>query len=182
LHGRRAMSEGPLLFFTLLSLWLVLRERPSTVGAALALAAAIAAKATAVVVVPAVLLGVLLAPGGPRAAWQRCAPFVGALALGLWALHPSAWSAPLAGVQAMQAARAAFLAEQAAFVSSAAPHLLLGGPGLRLLATIYHLFFAPPAYADVGQYAAATAAAESAYAALPLNTGWHSGSLPINLV
>jgi 4-amino-4-deoxy-L-arabinose transferase-like glycosyltransferase len=189
LHGRRAMSEGPLLLFTVLTVWLVLRDRPNPVWVGLALAAAVASKLTALTLLPVAVVGLWLpagqalrGPGGWRPAWRRLAVFGVAAVLGLWALHPSLWPAPVAGLRAMQAARQSFFTEQAAFVQAVAPHVSWQGPGLRTLGMIYHTYFAPLAYADVGQYAAATAASEQRYAAMPLNLGWHTASLPLNLI
>jgi 4-amino-4-deoxy-L-arabinose transferase-like glycosyltransferase len=190
LHGRRAMSEGPLLFFTLLTIWLLARPRPRLALAALALAAAVASKLTALSLLPVALAATLLNAGEPllaRPAWlatlaRRLAIFALVFGLSLWALHPSLWSAPLGGLQAMRGARSAFLSEQTAFVEAVAPYARLASPGLRGLALVYHVFLAPPAYADVGQYSAATAAAEARYAANPLNLGWHTSNLSLNFV
>ncbi len=188
LHGRRAMSEGALLFFSLLTLWLLLRPRPQPLLAGLALAAAIAAKLSAVALLPAALLALALPVGHAltlpawRAPVRQWAFFAVALALGLWVLHPSLWVAPWAGLQAMGAARETFFAGQAAFFESVAPHVRLAQPGLRALSLVYHVYFAPPAFADVGQYAAATAPAEQQYTAMLLNQGWHTRQLSFNLV
>ncbi len=189
LHGRRAMSEGPLLFFSLLTLWLLLRDRPNPLLVALALAAAVASKLTALTLLPVAALALVL-PIGPDAhgrGWmrptaRRLALFGCALVLALWVLHPPLWASPLTGLQAMRLARQDFLAEQTAFVQSIAPHARLAGPGLRGLSMLYHLYFAPLAYADVGGYALATAAAEQRYAALPLHEGLHGGGWPLNFV
>jgi 4-amino-4-deoxy-L-arabinose transferase-like glycosyltransferase len=190
LHGRRAMSEGPLLFFTLLTVWLLARPRPRLGLAAAALAAAIAAKLTAVALLPVAVFALLVGSGEAGRPW---APRAGALArraalfsvvflVSLYVVHPALWRSPLAGIGAMRTARAQFLGEQAAFVQAVAPRVRLATPSLRLLAAVYHVFVAPPAYADVGNYAAATAAHEARYAANSLNTGWHTGSLSVNFV
>lgn len=187
LHGRRAMSEGPLLFFTVLTLWLLLRPRPAPLLAGLALAAAVASKLTTLSLLPVAVAALFLASADPRTnpprrRWLPLALLLGAFTLGLVALHPSLWSSPLAGLEAMRAARQTFLVEQSAFVQAIAPHVLLGSVGLRALAQLYHVYLAPLAYADVGNYAEATAAAERHYAALVANTGWHTPSLSFNMV
>jgi 4-amino-4-deoxy-L-arabinose transferase-like glycosyltransferase len=190
LHGRRAMSEGPLLFFTLLTVWLLARPRPRLALAAVTLAAAFAAKLTALTLVPVAAVALLISAGAPNltrrrrvvALARRATTFAVVFLASLYALHPALWTSPLAGIDAMRAARAQFLSEQTAFVQAAAPQARLASPGLRLLAAVYHVFYAPLAYADVGNYAAATAEAETRYAASGFNTGWHSGSLALNLV
>jgi hypothetical protein len=182
------MSEGSLLFFSLLTLWLLLRPRPQPLLVGLALAAAIAAKLTGVALLPVALLALAMPAGGALAlaAWRtpvrKLALFAVALGLGLWALHPSLWLAPWAGLQAMGAARESFFAGQTSFLDNVAPHVRLAQPGLRALSLLYHLYFAPPAFADVGQYAAATASAEQQYAAQLINQGWHTSQLSFNLI
>jgi 4-amino-4-deoxy-L-arabinose transferase-like glycosyltransferase len=188
LHGRRAMSEGPLLFFTVLTVWLLLRPRPQPVLAALALAAAVASKLTALALLPLAVAALWPNAWDGRAARLRtlAAGFRGlalfglTLTLALWAFYPALWVSPVTGLQAMGAARAVFLDEQAAMLQSVAPHVFLSQPGLRVLGLLYHTYFAPLAYADVGNYAAALAAAEDRYAAQALNVGWHTDHLPLN--
>src|SRR5207244_3969806 len=53
--------------------------------------------------------------------------------------------------------------------------------GARLFGMLYHVYFAPPAFWDVPNYAAQTALAEQRYLTNPLQMGWHTRSLSINL-
>lgn len=188
LHGRRAMSEGPLLFFGVLAVWLAVWaatrtaassspatgrpwQRPLLIAAGLGAAAALAgaAKLTGWAVLPVTALAALAAPALRR--WLR--PAVGLLsaALAALALNPALWLAPAAGLRAMAAARADLLRQQAQALGGAAPGLLLDGPAERLAAQIYHTYLAPLAYWDIPNYAAETAAAESRYQANPLHAG-----------
>ncbi|MCC6189362.1 MAG: hypothetical protein IT318_10020 [Anaerolineales bacterium] len=194
LHGRRAMSEGPLLFFSLLAFWIALRwpRWPLVVAAGAALAGL--AKLTGLSLLPPTALAVLTAPplGPGRAAPGRSrigalAAFAVAFALLTWALNPSLWSSPLSGLRAMAAARQTLQASQTAEIQAAGASLALATPPRRALAMLYHSYWAPLAYWDIPNYAADTAAAEALYQQSWLNRGWRAptaaGALPAgNLV
>src|SRR4029079_16159971 len=65
LQGRRAMAEGPLVFFGLLTIWLLLsrpRQRPEFAGASAALT--VASKLTGLAMAPIAALALWLAPLG----------------------------------------------------------------------------------------------------------------------
>jgi 4-amino-4-deoxy-L-arabinose transferase-like glycosyltransferase len=195
LHGRRAMAEAPLLFFSLAAVWLVLRwpRQPILAGALTALA--VASKLTALSLLPVAGIALLwrqtsAASGqsGWRSRWDWRAglrslllyvtTFVG---IG-WLLTPPLWSQPMAGLAAMVSARGQLIAGQAGALGAAAPGQVLGSVGERLFAMLYHVFFAPPAFWDIPNYAAQTRAAELAYLAAPFQAGWHTTSLGNNLV
>jgi hypothetical protein len=183
LHGRRAMSEGPLLLLMLLAAWLVVRAPRKWPVACMAAALALAAKVTAVAVLPALAAGLVLAgakgSSGSQAETNRARPWLAAaarLAAGAavvvvtwWAVNPALWAQPVAGLRAMVRERSAFMALQQGAADTFAPGLVLASPGERAAATLYHVFFAPPAYWDVANYAEQTRAAEERYAALPLH-------------
>jgi 4-amino-4-deoxy-L-arabinose transferase-like glycosyltransferase len=189
LHGRRAMSEGPLLFFILLTLWLVLvaPRRPALWGAAAALA--VAAKLTALSLLPVLALALCWPRPGANGwrAWLNrqqvtraglcAATFVVLSAV----LSPFLWSQPLAGLAAMIDARRQLLTNQTGALAAAGSIQVAATLPQRLFAMLYHVFFAPPAFSDISNYAPQTAAAEQRYLSLPLQTGWHSTSLSFNL-
>jgi 4-amino-4-deoxy-L-arabinose transferase-like glycosyltransferase len=182
LHGRRAMSEGPLLCFSLLAIWAALRlaHRPALAGAAAALAGA--AKLTGLGVLPAVGLAVLF-PAGQKAGrvhWltQRSPMVILFVAFGLasWALSPALWFDPAGGLQVMVTTRRTLLDNQSAAVAAAGPSLYLAGPARRGLAVLYHTFWAPLAFWDIPNYAAETSAAERTYLQSWLNRGWRGAT------
>jgi 4-amino-4-deoxy-L-arabinose transferase-like glycosyltransferase len=178
LHGRRAMSEGPLLFFSLLAIWaaLHLARRPILAGVAAALAGA--AKLTGLSTVPAVAVAVIFPPEANegRARWRaRLAALLSlAIAFGLvsWTTNPTLWADPVGGLRAMTTARQTLLASQSAAIAAAGPSLYLAGPARRGLAMLYHTYWAPLDFWDIPNYAAETRAAEQAYLRSWLNHGW----------
>jgi 4-amino-4-deoxy-L-arabinose transferase-like glycosyltransferase len=178
LHGRRAMSEGPLLFFSLLAIWAALRlaRRPILAGAAAALAGA--AKLTGLSTVPAVAVAVIFTPGADegRANWRDRLAALASLAIAFgvvsWATNPTLWADPVGGLRAMATARQTLLASQSAAIAAAGPSLYLAGPVRRGLAMLYHTYWAPLDFWDIPNYAAETRAAEQAYLRGWLNHGW----------
>ncbi|MCC7359369.1 MAG: hypothetical protein IT317_07825 [Anaerolineales bacterium] len=181
LHGRRAMSEGPAVLTVLVAVWVMLRwgRRVVCVGAAVAVAAA--AKLTGLALLPAGLTAAALAPPRSwRAALRRAGVAALACAAAGWLLNPALWAAPALGLAAMQAARADLLAAQVSALQAAGGPVLTG-PAERLAALIYQLFFAPLAYWELPNYAAATAAAEAAYQARPWLTLFHAAPATANL-
>jgi 4-amino-4-deoxy-L-arabinose transferase-like glycosyltransferase len=193
LHGRRAMAEGPLLFFILAAIWLVLYypRQPLLWGGAAAFA--VASKLSALFLLPVLGLALLWRqPGeaGKQTGWrgwanrQRLENIVMCAAsfVGLsWLLTPSLWAQPIGGIAAMWAARQQLMASQTGTLSVAATVQVAASLPARLFAMLYHTYFAPPAFWDVANYAQQTAAAERSYLAVPLQVGWHTTSLSFNL-
>ena len=194
LHGRRAMSEGPLLFFTLATVWLVL-YRPRQVwlwGAAAALA--VAAKLSGLALLPVLAAGSLWRPSGEKIAAAQSAwtawlarrsgrLFAGAasFAAACYLLTPALWAQPVQGISAMLLVRQQLSGSMTGALSAAAPSQVSRSLGDRLFAMLYHVYFAPPAFWDVPNYAAQTASAEQSYLAAPIQVGWHTRLLNLNL-
>jgi hypothetical protein len=183
LHGRRGMSEGLAVFALLLAVWVIVRlgQRPAAVGAAVAVAAA--AKLTGVALLPAAVLAVLVARRG--AGWAAVLKALVWLGLSsvvcAWILYPALWAAPGAGLAAMATARGQLLAAQTTALRAAGGPVV-AGPALQTVALIYHLYFAPLAFWELPNYAAATAAAEARYLALPWQNLFHTPAFASNLV
>ncbi|MBN1439656.1 MAG: phospholipid carrier-dependent glycosyltransferase [Anaerolineales bacterium] len=185
LHGRRAMSEAGLLFGMILTVALLLERRriaarffreigwPLSVGAALALSAS--AKYSGLLIAPVVLAAMFLETG-EESVWRvflRGLARSGVTAAGFLAvfllLNPVYWCDPLGALAATVAERQCLLAEQVQALRAAAPMSLLESVPIRLMGAFYEWFVAPPAFWEIPNYADATAAAERAYLALPLN-------------
>jgi 4-amino-4-deoxy-L-arabinose transferase-like glycosyltransferase len=190
LHGQRAMAEGPLLLFALGTIWLLLYAPRMPVLIGLSIALAVNAKLTALALLPVAALALFVnpasAPGVP--AQGRRMRWITLLALGASFLvssllfNPVLWAAPLEGLAAMARARQELLSSQAAALRVTAPGMVLDRVSQRLLAMLYHVYFAPPAFWDVPNYAAQTRLAELSYLGVPLQAGWHTTSLATNLV
>jgi 4-amino-4-deoxy-L-arabinose transferase-like glycosyltransferase len=186
LHARRAMGESALLFGMILTVAVVLEQKPAAgrwvrnlgvplwTGAALAVAAL--AKYSGLLLAPVALAGMFVSTGesSPRRLVLRGAARCGVLLLGFLAVFlaadPVFWCHPFGTLSAVAAERQRLLAQQVITLRAAAPALFLDTPLRRLLGVFYELFFAPLAIWDVPNYAAMTAAAGRAYLASPLNT------------
>ncbi|MGB7539006.1 MAG: phospholipid carrier-dependent glycosyltransferase, partial [Anaerolineales bacterium] len=193
LHGRRAMSESALLFGMILTIAVLMEQKresgrgarrfgfPLMAGAALALAAL--AKYSGLLLAPVALAGMFFFTGesSPRKIFLQGIARCGVMILGFLSvflvLNPVFWCDPAGTLSAVVAERQRLMGEQLAGLQSAAPGVVLGTPGLRLLAVPYELFIAPLAFWEIPNYAAQTAAAERAYLAQPFNT-LINGGLP----
>jgi 4-amino-4-deoxy-L-arabinose transferase-like glycosyltransferase len=186
LHARRAMSESALLFGMILTVAVVLEQKrdagrwirglgfPLLAGAALGVAAL--AKYSGLLAAPAALAGMFLYTGerSPRKVMLRGLARSGVMLLAFLAVflafNPVFWCDPLGTLSAVVGERQRLLALQVLTLRTAAPASVLDTLPQRLLGVFFELFFSPLAIWDVPNYAAATAAAEQAYLASPLNT------------
>lgn len=175
LHARRAMAEAALLTSVLFALWSFLHtgHRPWLAG--LGLAAAFNAKQTAILLLPVAMLAALWHTPSEASPARRpaltaslaLAQCLGVFILLTLALNPVFWRAPLmAGRQALLA-RQALAAAQQTDTQRLAPEHALVSQSQRAAALLANLYFAPPAFAEWGNYRAETAAAEAAYLAIP---------------
>ena len=188
LHGRRAMAEGPLVFFGLLTIWLLLsrpRQRPEFAGASAALT--VASKLTGLAMAPIAALALWLAPLGKLPAdWctrlKSLLWFAASFVAALFLLSPALWSAPFAGLQALADTRQDLLSVQSAALRVATPGLVADSLGARAVGILYQVYFAPLAFWDLPNYSAQTRPAELAYLAQPLHSGWHTPLLTTNLI
>jgi hypothetical protein len=194
LHTRRAMAEGALTFSILLALWSFLDgwKRPWLAG--LGMAMALNAKHSTLALLPvgmlAVAWGVFLPATGLLGARLRKA-LVNLLIYGAMitlitlVLNPFYWRDPLAAARVSIKERNDLLERQVADTLRLAPENALLIPGQRTVALLANLFVLPPAFAEVGQYQAYTAAAEQAYLATPGNDllrGMAGGGVMLGLV
>jgi hypothetical protein len=175
LHDRRAMAEAALTFGVLFALWSCLagKKRPWLVG--LGLAVAFNAKQTGLALLPVGLLAVALPEPGIQPSknpgWLRLVGAWGQLlvvfGLVTWLLNPFMWRQPIQAIQAASAERQDLQKKQAADYKRLVPGVALDSPSRRLAALLANLYFAPPAFAEAGNYSEQTHAAEQAYLANP---------------
>jgi len=178
LHGRRAMSEGPMLFTALLAFWWIVREpqRPALTGLGAALAAA--AKLTGLSLLAVALFAGAFRPStdtttsSSSSLWGfRIRALAWCLAIFVTVtllLNPVLWGSPISALEAMGEARQKLHAAQVTMTRLVAPTHILEQSSLRLLAMLYHVYFAPLAFWDIPNYANQTQPAELHYLSLPL--------------
>lgn len=173
LHTRRAMAEPALLFCELLFLWAVIRLKKHRWLAAIPLALAVCAKQSTA---PLALIGLLAIWWPPREqtfSWKNSllqTAAYGALFLAiLFALNPFLWHDPFGAAVAAVDERSALMADQLRSLAALQLTLADQSAAARLLGLAAQLFVTPPAFADVGNYLAATRASEQTYLANPLN-------------
>jgi 4-amino-4-deoxy-L-arabinose transferase-like glycosyltransferase len=186
LHARRAMSESALLLGIILVVAVVLEQKkaagrwaravwmPLLVGAALAFA--VLAKYSGLLLVPVALAGMFLGTGEttPRRIVLRGMARCGVMLLGFLVVflvcNPVFWCDPMGTLSAVLTERQRLLGEQVNALRTAAPALILGSLPMRLIAVLYELFLAPLAFWDIPNYAEMTAAAERAYLSQPFHS------------
>ncbi len=167
LHGRRAVSEGAVVFTAALTLCslLFLQKRPWLTGFPAALA--FCAKYSLGALAPVGLVAVLWQPGKRKAAIAReaavyCLIFIVVTVL----LNPFLWAHPLQALGDALQNRADLAQRQV----SDRPAQALTSPGLKLISLAGSLYLTPPLYEETGNYTQALQAEEQAYASNPLHS------------
>jgi hypothetical protein len=204
LHGRRAMAEGALLFFSLLAVWGIGRLASAVgkrgraplklgllgLGAGALIGLAVSSKQSGLALLPVALAAVTLPglrpDGGLSLRRRLLALFTTWLGLGLgcglafWALNPALYREPVGGLQAMISSRAELLREQTVAQSAALPETITPDPVSRLQAAVREIYFRPPAIWDVPIYRERQLPEAEVYFAQPfsrLTGGWLWGAL-----
>ncbi len=196
LHGRRAMSESALMFGMVLTVTLILEVKASSgrvrrmiaapvlVGTALALA--ISAKLSGLLVVPVAIAGIIAMEREfyPLRAvilriLVRLAVMTLAFLIIFLLLNPLYWCHPAAALTAVAGSRDDLLGAQLNALRMSAPGIVLDSLWLRFAAVFYEPFLAPLAFWDIPNYAAATGAAERAYLSNPIQSLTSGGIIPV---
>ena len=164
--GRRAVSEGTLVFTSSLTLFSLLyaHKRPWLTGPPAGLA--FCAKHSLGALAPIGLLAIFWQPRVPLAVRLRQAAFfIGLYAVVVIALNPFAWQHPLAALQDAAENRRVLAANQTAD----RPEQALTTHGLRIIGMLGALYLTPPILAETANYVKDTQAQDLAYLANPFN-------------
>jgi len=176
LHGRRAMSEGVLLFSLGFFLWAATRQKRQPWLIGLAFAFALNSKHTALALLPAALYAVSLVPDQKNTLTKsggRILQF-GLVAAALTILlNPFYWQRPLQALGVGLDARMSLARQQGI------DHLAPGGwdqldVGQRAAALLANTFVAVPQTEEVGNYLKATQQSRQEYLTNPVHT-WGRG-------
>lgn len=171
LHTRRAMAESALLFFALLTIWVVLYCRKHPWLIALPLTLAFNAKQSSIA---------LFLPGIFALLWQpiktaqmhrrRQVAFFGAIAiLVTFLLNPFIWSNPFQAARQALIARRDFTIIQVRTLRAAGYGAVTQTVSQRISGALVQTFIAAPAVYDVSNYAEITRSAEWNYFSNPLH-------------
>ena len=174
LHTRRSMSEGSLLFFMILTLWVFLQNPRYLFLSAVPAAFAFNAKYSAF---PVFLLGLFVIVSRYYASKNRVRKivlqglsfiviFTGVTIL----LNPFLWGYPLEALSAALLARKALLVRQVSDLGAVSQGWISDSPLKRIASMIANLYLTPPAYHDIGNYIDQTRETELAYQSLFVNT------------
>lgn len=169
LHGRRSMSEALLLLGICFFLWAATRDKRDPWLIGLSLGLAIGAKHSAIALLPAGILSVILIPDLAqhlkKAAGGLTKLFL-VLFLTILLLNPFYWKRPLSGMQAGLKARFELAAEQQEdYLGPNAGVLKSTLPGL-----ILNIFYLDVQTEEAGNYLEYTSEAKLDYLANPLHT------------
>jgi hypothetical protein len=167
LHGRRAMAEGPLIFGVTFFIWGMFQagRRPWLAGLGLALA--FNAKQSALALFPAGLVAVCWLDSQTQDKWRRMTlgalQFLAVFGLLTLLLNPLWWRRPVQAVRASWVARQDLLARQTSDIRGLSPDMSPDTGAGRFAALLSNLYFAPPAFAEIGNYLQETRPAEELY-------------------
>ena len=184
LHTRRAMSEGPLVFFIILSIWCFLQNPKYLFLTAIPAALAFNAKYSAF---PLFLLGLFTIVFRNWGALQNfkkiilnSIAFIFVFLLLTFFLNPFLWGNPIQSIVTAIQARQELLIRQVTELGDINPGWILDSPVKRFAGLFMNLFLAPPAFYDVGNYIQATSASELKYLLSPIASlfrGYIGGSI-----
>lgn len=174
LHGRRAMSEGILIFCIALFLWTVTRDKRNPWLIGLALGLAINAKHSALGVFPAAILAVSLLPDQSFDLKKAAIDILKTTLVVVFTfllLNPFYWKQPFGALDTAGRARFNLAQEQQE------DHLLLPGKlKTTIPSLILHTYFTGPQTEEVGNYLVDTQDARESYLSNPFYT-WSRGIL-----
>lgn len=188
LHTRRAMSESFLLFAIILSVYFLIQFQDKPWLSSIPIALAINAKLSAAPLVFIGLLAILVLnirkehPG--KNILRQLTLFAVILLAISFLLNPFLWAHPVQAAQSAWQARLELTGRQVATVLEVSPEQVLDNPAKRIGNLLAHLFYTPPAIADVANYLAETGSSAEAYLSNPLHTlgrSLLSGSLALVL-
>lgn len=188
LHGRRAMSEGLLIFGICIFLWSLAHSARYPWLAALGLFLAFNAKPSTLALLPVGFLAVCWNDKHKAKSLKNwlCArglaltQFSVVFILLTWIVNPVLWKNPLHAARAAINARRDLVSRQVSEISIQG----LDSPVLRAAMLVANLTILPPAFAEVGNYLSETAGQEQAYLAIfghNLLRGWVGGGILLSL-
>lgn len=153
LHTRRAMAESLMLFFMLLSIWMIFSVKPHLYYlSAIPIAFAINTKQSLLFLIPASILIYLIKTKFTWSLLKQIVLFLILIFLITGFLNPVLWNRPIEAARIMIDKRAALLESQLETIHFVSPEFILDTPFERLVGFIAQTYITPPAYQDVANY------------------------------
>ncbi len=173
LHGRRAMAEGGLLFFLILSLFLIfsLPKRWFFLSSVPVSMAFNTKQSMVVLVIFALIVLITKQRRHFKHIFLQTFLFSIVFIAFFYAVNPVIWNDPFAATRAMWKERSQLTYSQVEVISSASPGFIVTSLSQKATALIGQLFVVPPMSADVANYQAAQLASVESYFHNPINQG-----------
>jgi 4-amino-4-deoxy-L-arabinose transferase-like glycosyltransferase len=183
-HGSRAMAEGPLQLFTIAALFAIARLaaladwsanrrrwRQSAIVAGVGVGLAVAAKQSAVALVPvaaaaaglSAIAEVRPAADRRRVAWELGGIALAATLVSYVVVNPVLYARPLRGGLLSVSMRAALVRNQVNASATSQPRTVMPTVGSRLLASWREVYWARPAFSESSTYDDRIAAAGASF-------------------
>ncbi len=156
LHTRRAMSEGPLLFFIIFALWTFLQNPRLLFLSSIPVAFAFNSKYSALPLFIIGLFALIYRNWKPipfrRRLFLQIPAFCALFLIITFLLNPFLWQDPWHAIIAAIIARKSLLARQITDLGTVSQGWISDSIGERFGSLIANLYLAPPAFYDVGNY------------------------------
>jgi 4-amino-4-deoxy-L-arabinose transferase-like glycosyltransferase len=167
LHTRRAMSEGPLLFFIIFAIWAFLQNPKYLILSAIPVALAFNSKYSALPLFPLGVFTIVIRNWGSikdlkRILLQTLAYILVFLFITVL-LNPFLWFHPYQALLNAFQTRQELITRQVYELGQLNPGIVLSSPLKRILAMVGNLFITPLAFSEVGNYIQNTGSSEIIY-------------------
>lgn len=183
IHSRRAMAESVLIFFVLLTIFLIIKSPPNSWILGISTALAFNSKQSAIVLFIWGFICLLLFNTKAvnwKAGLIKTVQFSLTFLCLTFILNPFLWKSPLKAAAAALNARQALVEAQVHTFYQGSPDQVLSYSGERLVGIIANLYIAPPQIAEVGNYIQDTQKSANQYLSNPFNhlfTGFLGGGI-----
>lgn len=172
LHTRRAMAESLLLFFLVLSLWILFKSKPKYLFlSAIPISLAINTKQSLLFLIPAGLIILWSQRSKTKFKIVQSAYYLAIIVFLTFLLNPIIWKNPIQVIPTMLSERSALLNEQVTAIQSVSPDFILDSPSERVVGFLAQTYITPPAYQDLANYQIELAGSIKTYDRIFLNKG-----------
>ena len=179
LHTRRAMEEGPLIFTSILVIYLIIStDNPWLLGAAAG--SVFITKHTGLIFVVCGIIGILwrkTSKNSTKIIFRNIIIYAIIIFSIIWITNPFIWKYPFQAIQAAVSERKILTDNQYNDFGSQNPRTILNSGINQFASLLGALYFSPPLIAEAGNYLDKTAPDEFRYFSNPINLAYH-GNIP----